>query len=173
MEMQHFKRVTMECPDETKKNVVLMGRKTYESIPSKFRPLPGRLNVVLSRQPDVDFGDDVIVKDSLEAGLHAIKELNNIHNVFVIGGAKLFEEVLAGEDIRYAYITMIQSPFTCDVHMKHIDTYEHLVIDPSFAHAGTYTDNGVTFELRRYRNKRLAIYGWMRASKMAPKRLVV
>ena len=44
-DMAHFKRLTMGCP-------VIMGRKTWESLPPKFRPLPGRLNIVLTRQAD-------------------------------------------------------------------------------------------------------------------------
>ena len=49
-EMARFKRVTSEAP-EGQRNAVIMGRKTYESIPPKFRPLPGWLNIVLSRAP--------------------------------------------------------------------------------------------------------------------------
>jgi dihydrofolate reductase len=44
-DMAHFKRTTLGCP-------VIMGRKTWDSLPQRFRPLPGRLNVVLTRQPD-------------------------------------------------------------------------------------------------------------------------
>jgi dihydrofolate reductase len=42
-DMAHFKSLTMGCP-------VIMGRKTWDSLPPKFRPLPGRLNIVLTRQ---------------------------------------------------------------------------------------------------------------------------
>ena len=44
-DMAHFKRTTLGCP-------VIMGRKTWDSLPPKFRPLPGRLNIVVTRQPD-------------------------------------------------------------------------------------------------------------------------
>lgn len=50
--MAYFKDITSRTHDPTKQNAVIMGRKTWESIPSKFRPLPGRLNVVLSRSGD-------------------------------------------------------------------------------------------------------------------------
>lgn len=50
--MAYFKDITSRTYDPTKQNAVIMGRKTWESIPSKFRPLPGRLNVVLSRSGD-------------------------------------------------------------------------------------------------------------------------
>ena len=54
-EMRHFSKLTT---GGGKKNAVLMGRKTWESIPAKFRPLPGRFNVVLSSQQDYDIKSD-------------------------------------------------------------------------------------------------------------------
>jgi hypothetical protein len=54
-EMQYFARVTTGEPDgKGKKNAVVMGRATWESIPRRFRPLPGRINFVVSRQADYD-----------------------------------------------------------------------------------------------------------------------
>ena len=54
-EMQYFARVTTGEPDGIgKKNAVVMGRATWESIPRRFRPLPGRINLVISRQAGYD-----------------------------------------------------------------------------------------------------------------------
>merc|ERR1719421_691737 len=73
-DMAHFKKVTTAAP-EGKMNAVVMGRKTWESIPEKFKPLPGRINVVLSRkaaEPDFSspYPSDVLtacsVSDALE-----------------------------------------------------------------------------------------------------------
>ena len=50
-DMAHFKDVTSTTSSALKRNAVIMGRATWESIPPRFRPLPSRLNVVLSRQP--------------------------------------------------------------------------------------------------------------------------
>ena len=47
--MKYFKELTSRTTDPAKQNAVVMGRKTWESIPAKFRPLAGRINVVLSR----------------------------------------------------------------------------------------------------------------------------
>ena len=44
-DLAHFKRLTLGCP-------VIMGRKTWDSLPERFRPLPGRINIVITRQPD-------------------------------------------------------------------------------------------------------------------------
>ena len=48
-DLKFFKQTTTFTKDEEKKNAVIMGRKTWESIPSKYRPLPSRLNIVLTR----------------------------------------------------------------------------------------------------------------------------
>jgi len=72
-EMGYFARVTKRAP--TGKNAVVMGRKTWESIPSKFRPLKGRINVVISStmKPEetdaAEDGDEIIIVRSLEEGL--------------------------------------------------------------------------------------------------------
>lgn len=48
-DLRYFKELTSRTADPGKQNAVIMGRRTWESLPPKFRPLPGRLNVVLSR----------------------------------------------------------------------------------------------------------------------------
>ena len=52
--MAYFKELTTRTVDPAKQNAVIMGRKTWESIPPKFRPLAGRLNIVLSRSEAQD-----------------------------------------------------------------------------------------------------------------------
>jgi dihydrofolate reductase len=52
-EMAYFAKITSHVPENvTKRNAVIMGRKTWESIPTKFRPLKNRINVVVSRDPE-------------------------------------------------------------------------------------------------------------------------
>ena len=78
-DLAHFKRTTLGCP-------VVMGRKTWDSLPVKFRPLPGRANVVVTRQPDwQDTG--ALRADSLEL---AMALCGDAPNVWVIGGAQLY-----------------------------------------------------------------------------------
>ena len=78
-DQKHFRRVTMGCP-------VIMGRKTWDSLPERFRPLPGRRNVVVTRNTawQADGADAV---NSLDA---ALALLAGTPKAFVIGGAELY-----------------------------------------------------------------------------------
>jgi dihydrofolate reductase len=78
-DLAHFKRTTLGCP-------VIMGRKTWDSLPPKFRPLPGRANVVVTRQADWH-SHGALRADSLEA---AMALCGDAADVWVIGGAQLY-----------------------------------------------------------------------------------
>ncbi len=82
-DLKHFRELTRGC-------AVIMGRKTWESLPDAFRPLPGRRNIVLSRQNDLDLQGAEVV-DSLSA---ACALLADVQTVFVIGGADLYQQAL-------------------------------------------------------------------------------
>jgi dihydrofolate reductase len=82
-DMKRFKDLTMG-------HVVVMGRKTWESLPEKFRPLPGRKNVVLTRQSDYALPKDVERFGTLQDALAAHAD----HNIFIIGGAEIYAQAL-------------------------------------------------------------------------------
>lgn len=92
-DLRFFKRTTLGQP-------VLMGRKTFDSI---GKPLPGRLNVVISRQADWQ-ADGVSVFPSLEA---ALAHLRDHERVMVIGGAQIFETCLPLASV--LYLTEVQA----------------------------------------------------------------
>ncbi len=86
-DQRHFRRVTMGCP-------VIMGRKTWESLPARFRPLPGRRNVVVTRDPAWRAeGADAV--RSLDA---ALELLAGTARAFVIGGAEIYALALPRAD---------------------------------------------------------------------------
>ena len=102
--MAHFKRVTSSPPSRgnnsdnnpsTMTNAVIMGRKTWESIPPKFRPLDNRTNVVLTRKTNFITGsedEDVMVCSSLEQAIDQLKAKKNVGDIFVIGGGEIYKE---------------------------------------------------------------------------------
>ncbi len=65
-EMKYFTRMTIDTKDPSKKNAVIMGRKTYESIPAKHRPLNDRINIILTSNKDYEAPEGVILCQSFE-----------------------------------------------------------------------------------------------------------
>lgn len=93
-DLKFFKELTMTTSDPEKKNAVIMGRKTWESIPPQFRPLPGRLNVILTRSGSFDIAtaENVIICGSIPSALKLLAESPYnilIEKVFMIGGGQI------------------------------------------------------------------------------------
>lgn len=86
-DLRHFRNVTRGYP-------VIMGRRTWESLPASFRPLPGRLNIVVSRQPDYPAAGATLAP-SLDA---ALAIAGDAPEAFVIGGAQLYALALPNAD---------------------------------------------------------------------------
>ena len=82
-DLAHFKRVTLNHP-------VIMGRKTWDSIPPKFRPLPGRTNIVVTRQADWHEKGAQCPSSLREA----LQQCENSEQVWVIGGAQIYAQAL-------------------------------------------------------------------------------
>lgn len=107
-DMAWFRRQTMDRP-------VVMGRKTYETIPPRFKPLPGRTNIVVSRNPDYAAPGAVVVNSPAEA-LTAAAEVNEI---MVAGGAELYRAFLPMTD--RIYLTLVHGSFEGDRYFPEID----------------------------------------------------
>jgi dihydrofolate reductase len=120
--LKRFKAVTTQTKDPTKQNAVIMGRKTWDSLPEKFKPLPGRLNVVLSQNPDLKFPPHVLLFSSLGKALQELEVYQYVENVFVIGGAQIFTQALNDflPQCKGLYITHLKNDFDCDVFFPSI-----------------------------------------------------
>lgn len=95
-DLKHFKEITSN-------HTVIMGRKTWESLPEKFRPLPGRKNIVITRDLSYE-APSAEVFDSLEKSLE--------DDAFIIGGATLYAQALPFIDT--LYVTVIEKEFEGD-----------------------------------------------------------
>lgn len=119
-----FKRTTMGKP-------LIMGRKTFESI---GRPLPGRTNIVVSRQTGYQ-PDGVIVIDSLDAAIqHArsIAEADNVDEVMIAGGAVIYDQAMSIAD--RLYITHVALKPEGDAVFPDIDMSQWRVVDEPTIH---------------------------------------
>ena len=100
-DLAHFKRLTMGCP-------VIMGRKTWDSLPARFRPLPGRLNIVITRQG----GWNAAGASAASSLAQALELCGEQSLAWVIGGAEIYAQALPLADI--AEITEIDADFEGD-----------------------------------------------------------
>lgn len=86
-DLAHFRAVTSGAP-------VVMGRRTWESLPERFRPLPGRDNIVVSRDP-LFRADGASVVQSLEGALEAQSDADT---VWIMGGGELYRAAMPHAD---------------------------------------------------------------------------
>lgn len=108
-DLKHFKFLTMG-------QTIVMGRKTYESI---GRPLPGRANIIITRQTDYEVPGAIVV-NSIEDALLICEETSTVNSEnFIIGGEKLYRQTL--KICQRMYITEIQSNFDGDVFFPEFD----------------------------------------------------
>lgn len=108
-DLKHFKEVTLG-------KTVLMGRKTFESIFARLKkPLPGRKNVVITRQADYKAPEGVLVFGSLES---AVKNLSE-EDIYVIGGAEIFKQALPLSQM--FYLTRVHGNFEGDAYFPEVN----------------------------------------------------
>lgn len=110
-DMKFFKETTKGC-------VVVMGRKNYESIPEKFRPLPHRENVVLTRNQDYT-APGAVVCHSFEEIIQ--KYQSDDRKVFIIGGGEIYKMALDAGIVNEMYITHVHATFNADTFFPSFD----------------------------------------------------
>ena len=131
-DLKHFKRTTLGKP-------VIMGRKTWESLP---KALPGRLNVVITRQADF-VAEGATVVSTIEEALAVVKDMPD---AFIMGGAQIYRQTM--DLVKVAHITVINSDIEGDAYFEGFNED-----DWTLAEEETYpaTDQHPwSFSIRRY-----------------------
>lgn len=118
-DLAHFKRVTSDAP-AGQRNAIIMGRRTWESTEVAGRPLPRRLNIVISRNMLIA-PEGVVAARSLDEALAAAAGTPDIASTFVVGGAQIFREGLAHSELRSVYLTRVEGRFDCDTVIPDLD----------------------------------------------------
>ena len=120
----------------TKGHPVVMGRKTWESLPDAARPLPGRANFVVTRQNAFD-APGALVCTSVEDAFEAAKKAEGADEVFVVGGGEIYTLALPFAD--RLYLTLVDSPAEGDVlfpdysaFTRVVECEEHPEYDPPY-----------------------------------------
>ncbi len=121
-DLKHFKELTCGTQLPSRKNVVVMGRKTWESLPAKFCPLPHRINIVLTKDQNFCLPKGVWKVDSFDALSQVLAKMpEQFERVFVIGGAQVFKDALRDPNCRKIYVTQILRIFECDIFFPPIN----------------------------------------------------
>ncbi len=151
-DMSFFKQLTMGSHLKQQYNVVIMGRKTYESIPDSFRPLCNRLNIILTQLGYDEDHEGVRIVSSIEDALLQAGQLVQIgeaNNIYCIGGKSIYEKMLHYEGCRYLYVTFLEGVYECDAFFPaYEDDFTLLnTTDPQVS------SNGIVYQFKMYQSK--------------------
>ena len=132
--------------ETTSGHIVVLGRKNYESIPERFRPLPNRENAVLTRNSDYS-APGCKLFNSLESCLEAYKNESD-RTVFIIGGGEIYKQSLALNCVDEMYITHVHHSYDADTFFPIFDAtqWESTVIQVQEIDE----KHPVSFEIKHY-----------------------
>ncbi|XP_075732779.1 dihydrofolate reductase-like [Rhipicephalus microplus] len=122
-ELAYFSRLTKEAA-EGRQNAVVMGRLTWESLSPKFRPLSDRINIVVSKTM-TEIPEGHHVAQSFPGNVQILQNLvdaGKVDKVFVIGGARLYRELMDSPHCSSTYLPEIDKEFESDVFFPEFDT---------------------------------------------------
>ena len=111
--------------ETTTNHIVVMGRKNFESIPEKYRPLPKRENVVLTRNSSFK-AEGCLVAHSMEECLNLFPE-NDERTLFIIGGGEIYRQALEMNILDELYITHVNKSYDADTFFPKFDLKEWTV----------------------------------------------
>lgn len=110
-DLKHFKMLTTD-------HAIIMGRKTYETI---GRPLPNRTNIILTRSSSFQ-AKGCFSAHSFTEALSLAKEKNQQEEIFIIGGAQIYQQLMP--QIQFLYLTIIHHDFLGDAFFPEIDKHK-------------------------------------------------
>lgn len=158
LDLKHFYKLTTMRPKD-KINVLIMGRRTYQSIGSK--PLKDRVNIVVSKTLVEEFQNktilldcdniapNIIIAPDLEKALNISYNIKDVHEVFVIGGSELYKEAIIHKDCKNIYLTEIKENIECDTFfpIELLQNYNKNILETNII------DNNVIYDMLLYKKK--------------------
>ena len=111
--------------DTTKGHFVIMGRRNYESIPHKYRPLPNRTNVIVTRQENYK-AEGCLVVNSVEKAIEIAQKAGD-KEPFVIGGGQIYKHAIENNLVDRIYLTRVHTEIDGDTHFDDLDDSWKLV----------------------------------------------
>lgn len=138
-DLKYFKQTTLN-------KVVVMGERTYHSLPK--RPLPNRINIVLSDNPKF-YDDNIIIVNNVDKLFAEVKKYNP-DDVFVTGGASVYNLLM--DYCSKAYITKIDKVVPADTYINNIEKMPNWKL---VSKSEKYNENGLDFEFLIFENSQV------------------
>lgn len=107
--------------ETTSNHIVLMGRKNYDSIPERFRPLPNRLNIILTRDTSFQAPNCLVLHSIPDVITWKNNQKDDNRTLFVIGGGEIFNQFLSADLVDEMFITHIETTVQADVFFPSFD----------------------------------------------------
>lgn len=137
-----------------------MGRLTYVGIPENRRPLPNRLNVVLSNKTaSSDYPSGVLVFKSLAETMKQLSETelgDDIENVWICGGYSVYKEAMTSDLCHRVYFTEIKASFECDAFFPEIPSSFTIVPNDPDIPSDVQEENGIKYQYKIYEQRQWA-----------------
>jgi len=149
-DMKHFKTITTTVPTPLKQNAVIMGRKTWESLPPKSKPLTNRMNLVLTSKSTLN-STGIDIAKSLDQVLEMLSNLplkEKVNQIFIIGGASLYELAIKHPKCHTIYLTRIHKIFDCDKFFPKFEDQFQLTESSEI-----YEENNIQYHFEKWTRK--------------------
>ena len=150
-DMKYFKDITTKTNNPNLKNIVIMGRKTWESLPliNNERYLKNRINIVISSKDKSKFNNcsNIIFSKNFENSLNISKNIKH-YNIFIIGGRTIYEQALKSSDLRFLYINKLNKIFETNIFFPFINYQNFKLIKSSKIE----TNSKVFISIHKYQN---------------------
>jgi dihydrofolate reductase len=141
-DLKHFKKIT-------EGKTVLMGKNTYLSLPSKYRPLPNRSNIVVSTNPPIEHHDQLTWVGSIDEAIQYMIQKGE-NEVMVIGGASIYEQMLPKAD--YLFATLVHTSIEGDAYFPEVEESQWVKIMEEPHEKDSENEFAYTFQL--FKNNR-------------------
>jgi dihydrofolate reductase / thymidylate synthase len=131
IDMKRFINITTTTINNNATNAVIMGRKTWDSIPDNYKPLKNRLNIVLSSNKLNCVNNEIMVFNSFESAHKYTSYNEKIESIYVIGGQAIYDYVLTNYSkyIDHIYVTEFASTDNIDKYFPELDLYKYILVD--------------------------------------------
>lgn len=128
--------------EKTSGNVVVMGKKTYLSLPKK--PLPNRINIILSKDPNFNVTDAIVVRNLNEL-FSELKKYDS-ENIYICGGSSIYNLLM--DYCNIAYVTAVEEIVPADTYIEDIEKHSFKLTNSS----EKIFENGHYFSFKTYKN---------------------